>query len=97
MMDMAPLILIMTPILLPVVTRVGIDPIQFGIIMMLNLGIGLLSPPVGSVLFVGCSIGGTTIEDQTKSMVPFYITMVVTLIALTYIPGITLWLPSVIL
>lgn len=96
-MDMAPLILIMTPILLPVVTRVGIDPIQFGIIMMLNLGIGLLSPPVGSVLFVGCSIGGTTIEDQTKSMVPFYITMVVTLIALTYIPGITLWLPSVIL
>ncbi|NLY45595.1 MAG: TRAP transporter large permease [Tissierella sp.] len=95
-MDMAPLILIMTPILLPVVTRVGMDPIQFGIVLMLNLGIGLLSPPVGSVLFTGCSIAETSIEEVTKSMVPFYIVMVITLFALTFIPGITLFLPGLI-
>ena len=95
-MDMAPLILIMTPILLPVVTRVGMDPIQFGIVLMLNLGIGLLSPPVGSVLFTGCSIAETSIEKVTKSMVPFYIVMAITLLALTFIPGITLFLPSLI-
>lgn len=93
-MDMAPLILITTPILLPVVTRVGMDPIQFGVVMMLNLGIGLLTPPVGSVLFVGSSIAGISIEKVTKAMIPFYIVMVVTLMALTFIPGITLFLPG---
>lgn len=94
-MDMAPLILIATPILLPVVTRVGMDPIQFGVILMLNLGIGLLTPPVGSVLFVGCSIANISIEKIAKSMVPFYIVMVVTLLALTFIPELTMFVPRV--
>lgn len=94
-MDMAPLILITTPILLPVVTRVGMDPIQFGIILMLNLGIGLLTPPVGSVLFVGCSIGKLPMEKVAKSMIPFYAIMVITLFALTFIPEITLFVPRV--
>lgn len=94
-MDMAPLILITTPILLPVVTRVGMDPTQFGIIMMLNLGIGLLTPPVGSVLFVGSSIGKISIEELTRGMIPFYIVMIITLIVLTFVPQITLWLPTV--
>ena len=94
-MDMAPLILITTPILLPVVTRVGMDPVQFGVIMMLNLGIGLLTPPVGSVLFVGSSIGKISIEELSRGMIPFYIVMVITLIVLTFVPQITLWLPTV--
>lgn len=94
-MDMAPLILIATPILLPVVTRVGMDPIQFGIILMLNLGIGLLTPPVGSVLFVGCSIAKVPIERIAKSMLPFYAVMIATLLALTFIPEITLFVPRV--
>lgn len=94
-MDMAPLILITTPILLPVVTRVGMDPIQFGVVLMLNLGIGLLTPPVGSALFVGCSIAGISVEKVTKAMVPFYIVMVITLLALTFIPEITLFVPRI--
>ncbi|OOM78985.1 TRAP transporter large permease [Clostridium sp. BL-8] len=93
-MDMAPLILIATPILLPVVTRFGMDPIQFGIILMLNLGIGLLTPPVGSTLFVGCSIGEISIEKITKSLMPFYGLMVVVLMILTFVPQISLFLPS---
>lgn len=92
-MDMAPLILITTPILLPVVTSVGMDPIQFGVVLMLNLGIGLLTPPVGSVLFVGSSIAGISMEKVTKAMIPFYLVMVITLLALTFIPEITLFLP----
>lgn len=96
-MDMAPLILITTPILLPVVTKVGMDPIQFGIVMMLNLGIGLITPPVGSTLFVGCTIGGAKIEDIAKSLVPFYVMMFVVLMALTFIPQITLTLPTLLM
>ena len=94
-MDMAPLILIATPILLPVVTRVGMDPIQFGIVLMLNLGIGLLTPPVGSVLFAGCSIANISMEKIAKSMMPFYVVMIATLLALTFIPEITLFVPRV--
>ncbi len=94
-MDMAPLILIATPILLPVVTKVGMDPIQFGIVMMLNLGIGLITPPVGSTLFVGCSIAGISIEKIAKSLKPFYIMLFAYLLCLTFIPALTLWLPSV--
>ncbi|MGL5174902.1 MAG: TRAP transporter large permease [Cetobacterium sp.] len=93
-MDMAPLILIATPILLPVVTRVGVDPIQFGIIMMLNLGIGLITPPVGSTLFVGCSIAGISIEKIAKSLKPFYCMLFIYLVCLTFIPALTLWLPN---
>lgn len=94
-MDMAPLILITTPILLPVVGSFGMDPHHFGIVMMLNLGMGLLTPPVGSTLFVGCAIGRVRIEDMVKPLMPFYITMFIALLLITYIPQITLWLPSI--
>jgi tripartite ATP-independent transporter DctM subunit len=96
LMDMAPLILICTPILLPVIMKLGVDPVHFGIIMIVNLGIGLLTPPVGSVLFVGCAIGNVTIEQVTKSIWPFYIVMFVVLMLVTYVPAITLWLPRLV-
>ncbi|NIK70824.1 TRAP transporter large permease [Paenibacillus sp. BK720] len=95
-MDMAPLILIMTPILLPVVTSIGMDPVHFGIILMLNLGIGLLTPPVGTVLFVGAAIGNITISQATKAMMPFFYVLCVVLLILTYIPGIVMWLPHLV-
>jgi tripartite ATP-independent transporter DctM subunit len=96
-MDMAPLILIITPILLPVVANFGMDPHQFGIVMMLNLGMGLLTPPVGSTLFVGCAIGRIPIEDMVRPLIPFYISMFITLMLITYIPKISLWLPRMIM
>ncbi|GHV40641.1 membrane protein [Synergistales bacterium] len=95
-MDMAPLILITAPILLPVVTSpaIGMDPVQFGIVMMLNLSIGLLTPPVGTVLYVGSSIGGISIEKAAKSMLPFYATMVVVLLLLTFVPALSMTVPN---
>jgi tripartite ATP-independent transporter DctM subunit len=95
LMDMAPLILICTPILLPVVTTFGVDPVHFGMIMMINLGIGLVTPPVGSTLFVGCAVGKVTIEQVMREIWPFYGAMLVTLALVTYIPAISLWLPHV--
>ncbi len=83
-MDMAPLIIITTPILLPVAQKIGIDPVHFGIIMMLNLGIGLVTPPVGSTLFVGCAVGQVKIEDLVRSIWPFYSAMVAVLLLVTY-------------
>lgn len=94
MMDMAPLILITTPILMPVMLKIGVDPVHFGIIMMLNLGIGLLTPPVGSTLFVGCAIGHISIEKLSKMMIPYYLTMVFVLLLITYIPAIVMTLPK---
>lgn len=96
LMDMAPLILIATPVLLPVVEHFGMNPVQFGIVLMLNLGIGLLTPPVGSALFVGCAIGDIPIEKVTRAMVPFLIVMFVVLMFITYIPGVTLTLPNLV-
>ncbi|MDR2435491.1 MAG: TRAP transporter large permease [Treponema sp.] len=95
-MDMAPLILIAAPILVPVVTSpaIGMDPVQFGIVMMLNLSIGLLTPPVGTVLFVGSSIGGIKIEETAKAMAPFYITMIVVLMLLTFVPAFSMTIPN---
>lgn len=92
-MDMAPLILIMTPILLPVATSFGMDPVQFGIMLLLNLSIGLITPPVGNVLFVGCAIGGISVEKMTKSLIFFLIPMVIVLMLITFVPGISLGLP----
>ncbi|KIL37915.1 membrane protein [Gordoniibacillus kamchatkensis] len=92
-MDMAPMILIMTPILLPVVTAMGVDPVHFGIIMILNCGIGLITPPVGTVLFVGCAIGRVSVDQATKASWPFFFAMCGVLLLLTYVPQITLWLP----
>ncbi len=93
-MDMAPLILITTPILLPVATKIGLDPVQFGIMLMLNLGIGLCTPPVGSTLFVGCAVGKTSIERATRAIWPFYLAMLAVLLLVAYIPQLTLWLPE---
>jgi tripartite ATP-independent transporter DctM subunit len=97
LMDMAPLILILTPILLPVVQQIGVDPVQFGIIMMINLGIGLITPPVGAVLFVGSAVGKISIEETTKALLPFYGALFLVLLAVTFIPALTLWLPSLVL
>jgi tripartite ATP-independent transporter DctM subunit len=93
LLDMAPSILICTPILLPVITGLGVDPVQFGMIMMLNLGIGLCHPPVGSILFVGCAVGRVTMEQVMRRIWPFYGVMFAVLMLVTYIPAISLWLP----
>jgi tripartite ATP-independent transporter DctM subunit len=96
-MDLAPMLLICTPIFLPVIKQFGIDPVHFGMIMILNLGIGLLTPPVGPTLVVGCAIGRVTMEAVSRSILPFYIPMLIVLILVTYIPELSLWLPRVLL
>lgn len=93
-MDMSPLIIITTPILLPVVSGLGVDPVHFGIIMMLNLGIGLVTPPVGSVLFVASAIGKTRMETALRTMWPFYGALIVALMLVTFWPGLSLALPG---
>ena len=92
-MDMAPIILITTPILLPIAQSIGIDPIQYGIMLVLNCGIGLLTPPVGAVLFIGSGIAKRPMEKVVKEMVPFYVFMIIALILITFIPAITLCIP----
>lgn len=94
LMDMSPLILILTPILLPVVTVLGVDPIHFGMIMMVNLAIGLITPPVGSVLFVGSAISKLKIGVITKAMMPFFLALIIVLMMVTYLPWLSLWLPK---
>jgi tripartite ATP-independent transporter DctM subunit len=94
-MDMAPLIVITTPIFLPVAMGVGVDPVHFGIIMMLNLGIGLVTPPVGSVLFVGSAVGNIPITTLVRTIAPFYFTLAAALMLITYIPALSLWLPGI--
>lgn len=96
-MDLAPMLLIATPIFLPIVKQFGVDPVHFGIIMILNLGIGLLTPPVGSTLAVGCAVGKVSMEALSRSILIFYVPMLVVLALVTYLPAITLWLPAVIL
>ena len=93
-MDMAPLIIITTPIFLPVAMATGVDPVHFGIIMMLNLGIGLVTPPVGSVLFVGCAVGKARPEDVVRTIWPFYLALIGVLLLVAYFPPLTLWLPE---
>jgi tripartite ATP-independent transporter DctM subunit len=92
-MDMTPAVLIFTPIFLPVVTALGLDPVHFGIIMVLNLCIGLCTPPVGSVLFVGVGIAKTSIEKVVKPLLPLFIAMIFALFLVTYFPELSLWLP----
>ncbi|TDN98234.1 TRAP transporter large permease [Sunxiuqinia elliptica] len=93
-MDMTPAVLIFTPIFLPIVTAMGVDPIHFGIIMVLNLSVGLCTPPVGSVLFIGCSVSGLSIDKVIKPLIPMFLAMVVVLLLVTYLPELSLWLPS---
>ncbi len=92
LVDMAPAILIVTPILLPVMINFGVDPVHFGMIMLMNLGIGLCHPPVGAILFVGCAVGKVTLEQVMREIWPFYLVMFTVLMLVTYIPGISLWL-----
>ncbi len=94
-MDMAPIILISTPILLPVAQSIGISTVQFGIMVILNCGIGLLTPPVGSVLFIGSAIAKLPMEKVVKATLPFYLCMLVTLLLITFVPQISMWLPAV--
>ncbi|MCZ7865184.1 TRAP transporter large permease [Agrobacterium salinitolerans] len=93
-MDMAPMVIIATPVLLPVVKAFGIDPVHFGVVMILNAGIGLNTPPVGTVLFVGCAVGGITIREAMRTIWPFFGASIAVLLAVTYIPSLSLWLPS---
>ncbi|MEZ4884014.1 MAG: TRAP transporter large permease [Chitinophagales bacterium] len=94
-MDMTPAVLIFTPIFLPVVVKLGMDPTHFGIVMVMNLCIGLCTPPVGAVLFVGVGVANTTIQKVIKPLMPLFIAMLVALMLVTYVPEISLWLPSV--
>lgn len=94
-MDITPAVLIFTPIFLPVVTRLGVDPVHFGIIMVLNLCIGLCTPPVGSVLFVGCSVAKIGISEVIRPLLPLFAVMILALLMVTFIPSITLWLPKI--
>jgi tripartite ATP-independent transporter DctM subunit len=92
-MDMTPAVLIFTPIFLPVAVKLGVNPVHFGIIMTMNLCIGLCTPPVGNVLFVGCGIAGTRISKVIKPLLPFFLAMVATLLAVTFVPEISLTIP----
>jgi TRAP-type C4-dicarboxylate transport system permease large subunit len=93
-MDMAALILICTPIFLPVVTAFGMDPVQFGVILMMNLGLGLCTPPVGACLFVGCAIGNVPIDKAVRTIWPFYLAILVALAVVTFVPQASLMLPA---
>ncbi len=94
-MDMTPAVLIFTPIFLPIVTeQLGIDPIHFGIILIMNLCVGLCTPPVGTILFIGCSVANIKIQSVIRPLIPFFLAMIVVLLLVTYIPEISLWFPS---
>jgi TRAP-type C4-dicarboxylate transport system permease large subunit len=95
-MDMAALILICTPIFLPVINMLGMDPLQFGMILMMNLGLGLCTPPVGACLFVGCAIGKVKMETVVRTIWPFYIAILAALMLTTFIPAVSLTLPHMI-
>ena len=93
-MDITPAVLIFTPIFLPIAVQLGVDPTHFGIIMVLNLCIGLCTPPVGTVLFVGVGVAQTSIARVIRPLLPLYIAMIVALMIVTYFPSLSLWLPS---
>jgi tripartite ATP-independent transporter DctM subunit len=95
-MDMAALILICTPIFLPIASSIGVDPYQFGMLLMMNLGLGLCTPPVGSCLFVGCAVGSVKLEDAVKSIWPFYLAILIALLLVTFVPAVSLTLPNLI-
>ncbi len=93
-MDMTPAVLIFTPIFLPVVVALGMDPVHFGIVMVLNLCIGLCTPPVGTILFVGAGVAQVSVADVIRPLIPFVLVMVGVLLLVTFFPGISLWLPA---
>ncbi len=94
-MDITPAVLIFTPIFLPIVTELGLDPIHFGIMLVLNLCVGLCTPPVGTVLFVGAAVGGTTISRLVRPLLPLFIAMIIALLIVTFVPAVSMWLPGV--
>ena len=94
-MDITPAVLIFTPIFLPIVTELGLDPIHFGIMLVLNLCVGLCTPPVGTVLFVGAAVGGTTISRLVRPLLPLFIAMIIALLIVTFVPAVSMWLPTV--
>ncbi len=94
-MDMAPALLIFTPIFLPVITNIGMDPIQFGVMMVMNLSIGTVTPPVGSVLFVGCSVAKLKVEDVVSKLIPYFAAILAALLFVTFVPAFSTWLPTV--
>ncbi|MCR5516309.1 MAG: TRAP transporter large permease [Lachnospira sp.] len=94
-MDMAPALLIFTPIFLPIIKTLGMDPIQFGVMMVMNLSIGTITPPVGSVLFVGCSVSKLSVEDVIKKLLPYFGVIVAALLLITFIPAFSMWLPGI--
>jgi len=93
-MDMAAIITITTPILLPIAMQVGMDPVHYGAMLILNLGIGVLTPPVGSTLFIGAAIAKLKIEELAKALIPFYLVMLIVLMFITFVPGISLTIPK---
>jgi TRAP-type C4-dicarboxylate transport system permease large subunit len=93
-LDLSPAVIIFTPILLPVVTSIGIDPVHFGVIMIMNLAIGLFTPPVGVCLFVSCGIAGISISESIKAFIPFFLAMILILILITYFPIIVTFFPT---
>jgi TRAP-type C4-dicarboxylate transport system permease large subunit len=93
-LDMAPTILICTPIFLPICQQFGMDPTQFGIVMLINCALGLNTPPVGTTQFVGCAIGEISVGEVMRSILPFYGALIATLMLVTYVPGFSLWLPG---
>ena len=94
-MDITPAILIYTPIFLPIVTRLGIDPVHYGVIKVINLCIGICTPPVGKVLFVGVTIAQTTKAKVIRPLLPFFFVMIIALMIITYVPALSLWLPGI--
>ncbi len=96
-MDVAPLIVITTPVLLPVITQIGMDPIQFGMMMLCNLAIGMCTPPVGATLFAGCAVGKIPMEKCMRGIIPFYLAMVAVVLLVTYVPAVSMTLPNLIM
>ena len=92
-MDMASTILICTPIFLPIAMQYGMDPVQFGMVMLINCALGLNTPPVGTTQFIGCAIGGISVGEVMKTILPFYGALIAALLLVTYVPGFSLWLP----
>ena len=95
-MDVGPAILIFTPIFLPVVTSVGVDPVHFGLFAIMNLCVGSITPPVGTGLYVGASVGGVKAEQMLKPLIPFYVAILVILLLITYFPALVMWLPNMV-
>jgi TRAP-type C4-dicarboxylate transport system permease large subunit len=96
-MDMASTILICTPIFLPIAVKYGMDPVQFGIVILINCALGLNTPPVGTTQFIGCAIGGVSVGEVMRTILPFYGALIVALFAVTYVPAFSMWLPKLLM